>query len=164
MRGDDRARRRTAEQAAMALDCSLLSPPRCRDGVRLDLAQPLCSSRGAAKAGCWKPVRKSRRMRLYRRTGWTYAHATRPPKLVTEFLRKGFPRPTLRLSRKAKRYWPEFSAIARLDACSYKMVGFAHGFLPPASRRDPSLKKTKASARRRALVRASEVVDRSAPT
>jgi hypothetical protein len=70
-------------------------------------------------------------MRLYRRTGWTYAHATRPPKLVTELCVLRFPRPTFRLSRKAERYWREFSAIARLDACPYKMAGFAQSDLAP---------------------------------
>ena len=54
-----------------------------------------------------------RRMRLYRRTGWTCAHATRPSACaVDRVCMQGFPRPTFRLSRKAEAFWREFGAFA----------------------------------------------------
>ena len=43
----------------------------------------------------------TRRMRLYRQAGWTYAHATRPPKSGDRVCTLEFPRPASRLSREA---------------------------------------------------------------
>jgi hypothetical protein len=40
-------------------------------------------------------------MRLYRQAGWTYAHATRPPKSATEFIQERLLSPVSRLSREA---------------------------------------------------------------
>jgi len=74
-------------------------------------AAPMYLSGATAEAGCWKPTQR-RRMRLYRRTGWTYAHATRPPNCGDRVCWEGFPRPTFRLSRKAGTFWRENRAQA----------------------------------------------------
>jgi hypothetical protein len=59
-------------------------------------ARPLCSSRGRPVSRMLETWHTHRRMRLYRQAGWTYAHATRPPKFGDR-LYAGFPRPGSRI-------------------------------------------------------------------
>src|SRR4051812_22666919 len=76
-------------------DSDMFPPHEVRFASQTAYSSHLCPLGATAEAGCWKPVRKSRRMRLYRQAGWTCAHATRPPKLATELLTEGVstPRP-----------------------------------------------------------------------
>lgn len=76
-----------SEQTVMMLADSC-ARPLTLDGATIDFdpnAAPMYLSGATAKAGCWKPVQRAGAC-AFTLTGWTCAHATRPPNLVTEQL------------------------------------------------------------------------------